>query len=334
MTGREQKQESEPLALRVRPQADECFDSWIERMALAHDTTRGVLFQHLGIDSALASLDLARGTSGVALEHHCAVHQMVGQLAWAVQTEPEHIESSFLDVDGAALLPRRSRHYACARCWQEAIRDGRPRIIRKEWILRMSWRCRLHDLPLSKAPVPDGAPEDHDVLTWLSGALAGVESLRCGLDYRGAMIERNEVCLDMLIRHSRRRLKGRSQEYLDRFRANPFHFARDRIAMLALAHSHAVRGVWGFERLLALGLAERPGRNLESLEPPRPAKRPAARWRAGQGRAPHRSFEVELLSVLLAYAHLRERRDGKALAQARFGHFRTFGSQDASAMAM
>ena len=87
MTGREHKQESEPLALRVRPQADECFDSWIERMALAHDTTRGVLFQHLGIDASLASLDLARGTSGVALEHQFAVDQMVGQLAWAVHPQ-------------------------------------------------------------------------------------------------------------------------------------------------------------------------------------------------------------------------------------------------------
>ena len=185
MTGREHKQESEPLALRVRPQADECFDSWIERMALAHDTTRGVLFQHLGIDASLASLDLARGTSGVALEHQFAVDQMVGQLAWAVQVEPEQIESTFLDIDGAVLLPRRLRQYGCARCWQEAIRDGRPRIIRKEWILRMSWRCRLHDLPLSKLPVPDGAPDDQYLLTWLSGALVGAESLRWGLDYRG-----------------------------------------------------------------------------------------------------------------------------------------------------
>lgn len=334
MTGREHKQESEPLALRVRPQADECFDSWIERMALAHDTTRGVLFQHLGIDASLASLDLARGTSGVALEHQFAVDQMVGQLAWAVQVEPEQIESTFLDIDGAVLLPRRLRQYGCARCWQEAIRDGRPRIIRKEWILRMSWRCRLHDLALSKLPVPDGAPDDQYLLTWLSGALVGAESLRWGLDYRGAMIERNEVCLDMLIRHSRRRLKGRKQDYLDRFRANAFHFARDRIAMLALAHSHAGRGVWGFERLLALGLAERPGRNLESLKAPKPTKRLTACWRVGQGRAPHRAFEAELLDVLLAYAHLRERRDGETLARARFGHFRTFGSQDASAVAM
>jgi two-component system sensor histidine kinase TctE len=115
---------------------------------------------------------------------------------------------------------------------------------------------------------------------------------------------------------------------------NQFHFARDRIAMLALAHSHAGRGVWGFERLLALGLAERPGRNLESLKAPKPTKRLTACWRVGQGRAPHRAFEAELLDVLLAYAHLRERRDGETLARARFGHFRTFGSQDASAVAM
>lgn len=318
MTGREHKRDAEPLALRVRPQAEECFDSWIARMALAHDTTRVALFQHLGIDVSLASLDLARGTSGVALEHFYAVSQMVGQLAWAVQTEPEHIESSFLAVDGAALLPRRSRHYACARCWQEALRDGRPRIIRKEWILRMSWRCRLHDLPLSKVPVPGGAT-DQDDLSWLGGAIAGAESLRWGLGYRGAMIERNEVCLEKLIRQSRRRLKGRNQDYLDRFQANVYHFARDRIAMLALAHSHAGRSVWGFEQLIGRGLAERPGRNMESLAPPRRAKRRAARWRVGQERALPRAFDAELLGVLLAYAQVRERRD----TQARSGHFLT-----------
>ena len=323
MTGKEHRQELEPLALRVRPQDEECFDSWIERLAVAHDTTRGALFRHLGIDASLATLDLAQGTRGVAREHHVAMLQTVAQLAWAVQAEWEQIQGTFLDVVGAVLLPRRLRHYVCARCWQDALREGRPRIIHKEWILRMSWRCRRHDLPLSKLPVIDGATTDQDVRSWLGGALTGAESLRWGLDYREAMIERNEVCLDKLIRQSRRRLKGRQQDYGDRFGANHFHFARDRIAMLALAHSQAGRGVWGFERLIACGLAERPGRNVESLKAPSPAKRLAARWRAGQASAPRRAFEAELLPVLLAYAHVRERRDAKALAQARFGHFAT-----------
>lgn len=135
------------------------------------------------------------------------------------------------------------------------------------------------------------------------------------------MIARNEACLDKLIRQSRRRLKGRNQDYLDRFRANLFHFAHDRIAMLALAHSHAGRAVLGFERLVARDLAAHPGRNVESLKPPRPATRSARRWRAGQARVPRRTFKAELLSVLLAYANLRERRDARVLAQAQFGHF-------------
>ncbi len=75
--------------------------------------------------------------------------------------------------------------------------------------------------------------------------------------------------------------------------------------------------------MIACGLAERPGRNVESLKAPSPAKRLAARWRVGQASAPRRAFEAELLPVLLAYAHVRERRDAKALAQARFGHFAT-----------
>jgi hypothetical protein len=66
---------------------------------------------------------------------------------------------------------------------------------------------------------------------------------RAFVGYRQAMIERNEACLDKLIRQSRRRLKGRQQDYCDHFGANHFHFARNRIAMLALAHSHAGQGV-------------------------------------------------------------------------------------------
>ena len=138
----------EPLAFRIRPQPDECFNSWIGRVAIAHEITRSALLRHLGIDPAMAGMDLALGKRGFGEVWHGGVDRLVEQLAWAVQTEPARIAATFLGCDAAALLPRRLRAYACARCWYEALRAGKPRIIRREWILRASWRCRQHGLPL------------------------------------------------------------------------------------------------------------------------------------------------------------------------------------------
>ena len=54
--------EPEPLAFRVRPLADECFDSWIDRVTRAHETTRAALFRHV-------EAQMARLESGKPLEH-------------------------------------------------------------------------------------------------------------------------------------------------------------------------------------------------------------------------------------------------------------------------
>ena len=314
--------EPEPLAFRVRPQADECFDSWIDRVAAAHEIARPALFRHLGIDETLARQDLARGTSGLGFAEYLRVHHMIEQLAWAVQIAPSIVKGTFLRVAGSAVLPRRLRHYVCARCWQQARRDGRPPIIRKEWILRMSWRCRLHDVPLSRAPVGDGPISDRALDAWLVGALAEAERVRGRLAYRARLIAWNALCIDTLLRGSRKRFKGKQQHYLERFQNNLFHFGRHRVAMLALAHSRGDRAVWGFEQLVAMALPERPGRNRASLQPP---KRSPRHWRVGKGRASPRPLEAELLDVVLAYAHLQERRDAQPRVPVQLSRFSAFG---------
>jgi hypothetical protein len=307
--------EPQPLAFRVRPQADECFDSWIDRVADAHEATRITLFRHLGVDAALAALDFARGMRGIPIDQQFAVHQMIGQLAWAVHIEPEQIESTFLNVDASAVLPRRLRRYVCPGCWQEARREGRAAIIRKEWILRMSWRCRLHDIPLVRLPVVEETMSGGTVDAWLVGALAEAESLRRGLGYRPRLVEWNVAGIDGLLRASRKRFKGEKQGYLDRFLKNRFHFARHRIAMLALAHSRVDKATWGFEQLVAMELPERPGQNEATLQPPRRLPRS---WRIGKGRGRRGTFEADVLEVLLAYAHLRDRRDAPRRVDAQF----------------
>lgn len=298
--------EPQPLAFRVRPQADECFDSWIDRVAAAHETTRPALFRHLGLETGLASMDLARGTCGLANEQYFAVYQMIGQLAWAVQIEPQQVEGTFLNVEASAVLPRRQRQYVCPRCWQQAWQDGRAPIIRKEWILRMSWRCRHHDFPLCRLPAVEGMMSERARRAWIDRALAKAENLRQGLDYRLRLIEWNAEGLDRLVRASRKRCKGEKQAYVDRFQANLFHFARDRIAMLALAHSRLGKATWGFERLVSLDLPEHPRREAMTLRPPTPSPRS---WRIGKGRGPLRRYDGNVLDLVMTYAHLRVRRD-------------------------
>ena len=262
---------------------------------------------------------MARGERGLAWEQQIALHQMIGRLAWAVDVESHHIEQTFLQVDGNVLLPRRLRCFTCALCWQDAVRDGAPPIVRKEWILRMSWRCRVHGLPLSKAPMGYGPAFDSQLWSWLGAALAVAETLRWGLDYKTAMIERNGECLDKVIQQSRRQPKGRVLEYWSRFQANPYHFAHDRIAMLALAHSRKSRAVWEFEQLIARGVPARPGRNAESLKQPKPSNRLPVRCRLDGGRTQSRAFDLELFDMLCAYVVVRERCDTRVAAEARFG---------------
>lgn len=310
--------EAQPLAFRVRPQVDECFDSWVDRVASAHETTRASLFRHLGIEAALAGMDLARGTRDLSNDQHLVVDQMIGQLAWAIGAETQQIECTFLNVEASAVLPRRQRRYVCPRCWQQARKNGQALVIHKEWILRMSWRCRKHDLPLCRLPVVEGVMSERAVDTWLSGALARAESLRWGLNYRPRLVEWNAEGLGKLVRASRKRFKGEKQVYVDRFQANLFHFAYDRIAMLALAHSYVSKATWGFERLVVLELPERPGRNAMTLQPAKPSPRS---WRIGKGLDRPRNYEAGAFDILLAYVHLQACRDGQARAEAQFGRF-------------
>ena len=71
--------EIEPLAFRVRPLAGECFESWLHRLAARHETTRKALFSHLGIETALATCDLASLADGTAERRRVIVER----LAWA-----------------------------------------------------------------------------------------------------------------------------------------------------------------------------------------------------------------------------------------------------------
>jgi hypothetical protein len=156
--------ELEPLAFRVRPLQNECFDSWLHRLVARHDTTRKALFIHLGGDPRLASYDLARGKAGVPAHLHAAFDRLIAQLGWAVEIEPEMVVATFVSLPTHWLLPPALRRFGCAACWREALAQNKPLCVSKEWILCASWWCHDHGLPLSFMPESDaGSRSDASV---------------------------------------------------------------------------------------------------------------------------------------------------------------------------
>lgn len=184
---------------------------------------------------------------------------MVERLAWAVQTGIEQVIATFLECDAEALLPRRLRRYACARCWYEARRSGKPLTILQEWTLRACWRCWNHGLPLSDMAGMGRLGEDRRGQTVLASLVLRAERLRWKIPVRKAAIQQNKTILHYLVQPSRwRGFAPPYPLYQRRFAANVFHFSGDRIALLVLAHSSRFQGAHRFERLISTQLPERP----------------------------------------------------------------------------
>lgn len=308
--------EPEPLAFRVRPLADECFDSWIDRMIRVHETTRAALFRHVGIEPALAGYDLARGAQGLDVAWHSAFANLVERLAWAVQCESGRISATFLACEATDVLPRRLRRYACARCWYEAGRAGKPMIVHREWILRASWRCQKHELPLSDMAslLTDGAgmPSQSD----LGLAIIAAERRRWAYQVRPGAIPQNAAELAYLVGSSDwHGLRPPNKRYHARFAANQFHFSADRIALLALAHGNRHALARRFERLVAGRLPERPtvGGGVQAH-----AKVPYRLRTCAQPKPTSRWMAPGMLDLLRAYAWVRERRDIEVARAAAF----------------
>jgi hypothetical protein len=308
--------EPEPLAFRVRPQPQECFDSWIDRLAAAHETNRITLFGHLGIDRGLAGIDLARGGEGLAGRWHGAFDHLVARLAWAVRIAPEQVRTTFLTCDAAALLPPRLRRFACARCWFEARSALKPAIVEREWILRASWRCREHGMPLSDMGEIALVAEGRRLLVALAHAVLKAQRLRWQIKARPVALRRNVTALDYLVNSEAWQGLGvPDRPYQARFSANSYHFGVDRIGLLALAHSSRHGAARSFERLVSARLPQRPrpGGGVRDVK-----KRP---YRLQPGFLPKprlRWCAPELLDLLQAYGEVRNRRDAERELEAIF----------------
>ena len=254
----------EPLAFRVRPRADEAFDSWMDRLTARHEVTRAELFRHLGCDPRLAARDLARGSTGMARDDWFALSFLVGRLAWAVGTSEKAIEATFVPAPEAALLPPAARIFACPACWQESLSAGEPLTITRDWILRASWLCLRHHLPLApiRRLVVDRGPRA--VARILEAHVKAIQSLRGRLPPTAVMFEFNRSSINQLLGKRDGGMRRGESGYHVRFLTNRFHLSRARIALLAAAHSERTASANRFEAFVSLtapGLL-RSGKNL------------------------------------------------------------------------
>lgn len=310
--------EPETLAFPIKPRRDEAFDSWLSRLTAAHGVSRAQLFRHLEIDPGLSSLDLARGKCGLDPTLHSACNTMVECLALAVEVDPAQIGATFLASDAAALLPYTHRRYVCAQCCYEAQRAGGPMIVRREWILRASWRCSLHGLPLTDMRSIPLEATGRQLLAYLAHAAMRSRRIQWKIKSTSGALARNKTVIDYLIGPSDWvGLAAPYQSYQGRFVANHYHFASDRIAMLALAHSPHAKAARRFERMIATRLPERPlteGR----IEPP---VRSALRLRTCRPHKPKSEWTCDLYALIAAYGTVRQHQDKESKLAAAFARF-------------
>lgn len=244
--------EPEPLAFLVRPRPNEAFDSWMDRLTAKHEVTRAELFRHLGCDPRLGLRDLARGWQSMERADYPAFHQLIETLSWAVQAPARTIEATFIAVPAAALLPPALRVFGCPLCWRDALEAGEPLILTRDWMLRASWMCRRHNLPLApvKRLVAGRTPRASARI--LDGQVAVMQALRRRYPPRPVMLAFNRSVIDAIMDNTRAGLRRGEIGYRSRFTANRFHLAGSRIALLAAAHSDHPRSADRFEDLVEL----------------------------------------------------------------------------------
>lgn len=226
-------QDIEPLAFRVKPLPEECFESWLRRLAERHDTTPKALFHHLGIDTALAHRDLASSAAGRPEQRQV----MVERLAWATMVPATVVVGTFVGCGKADLLPRALRSIGCPQCWRDWLAAGEPWRIERSWILRVATCCQTHALLLTD--------------------LRGIMGLGCTNAARRLLEERVErtraamarftlvkTRLDWSWTLSREHVRGlcpRTETVPPRYRAtlvrNRFHYAPARHLLVAAVHS-------------------------------------------------------------------------------------------------
>lgn len=245
-------EEAEPLAFRIRPRKGEAFDSWMDRLTARHEVTRAVLFRHLGCDPRLASCDLARGADALEPADHLAFRRLVERLAWSVNTSEEMIEGSFVSAPQAALLPPAMRVFACPVCWQRSLAASEPLIVARDWILRASWMCTRHKVPLVALRGRVDARSVGTATRLLDAQAVAARRLWRRRPPLPAMLAFNARLIAGPLGEREQGLRRGELGYQTRFAANRFHLSPTRIALLLSAHGDRSGPAERFERFVAL----------------------------------------------------------------------------------
>lgn len=227
-------QDPEPLAVQVRPQPEESFDSWLDRLTGAHDVRLLELFDYLRIDKRLASIDLARGRPAAPKPLWMAFDHMVRRLAWAVSIDASRIRSMFVKRAENSLLAPGLRRFVCPACALERHQIGQPIIVKREWTLRLAWRCHEHRLPLvDLARAQRFRVPLRGWLEWAGEAMAAFDAQQ---DYDDELIARNRQVLKHLLGPTPDQLSRVNGDYMARFARDNWHLATSRTLLLASGH--------------------------------------------------------------------------------------------------
>lgn len=259
---KEFSRDPQPLALPVRPQVEECFDSWIGRLATVHNVTVPELFDYLTIDTALAQIDLLPGRDGVGRELKASFDQMIERLTWAVSIDAHRVRRMFVKGDQSLMLPPALRRFVCPVCALARCRSGLPIVVEREWTLQVSWRCHEHRVPLVDLRRPErlGLPLGR----WLERAGDVMTSFDAAQAYGDDLIDRNRKVLKQLLGPSYGTQSLLNAQYLAKFSRHKWHFASSRTLLLASAHCPESSFFGRYERIEA-HLAE-----LSKIPLPRP----------------------------------------------------------------
>lgn len=260
--------EPEPLALPVKPRKGEAFDSWLNRLTSLHEVTRAQLFEHLKCSPQLAKFDLARGFQAYWDSQDLpTVAHLIDSLAAAVEVPVRRIEATFVPAPQDTLLPPAMRKFACPACWRDALIARQPLIIRREWILRASWQCADHRLPL--APLADYIVGRTPRATrhWLDAQVVAARKLRKRFSVPFALQRSNDDLLAQLLGKPKTEFLRGELGYQQRVQANAYHLSRARIALLMAAHSDRHHLADRFDQFIDLTFPKLAKEGRDALHP-------------------------------------------------------------------
>jgi hypothetical protein len=227
-------EEFQPLAYSVRPYAGECFDTWVDRVAERHETNRLDLFRHLKLRDVLAGQDLARGVVRYGRRDAVASDQLCAVLARSTGSRLSALKTLILAVPNNVLLPPACRTYACPQCWLSWHRAGEPLRIQRQWIFCMVWRCDSHSLPLANmSGLLDQPWRMREPL--LLRTIAQSRDIQRILPLRRGAITEMRAAMGHIMGHRSTTMSTPATGA--RLSKNCYHFAGNRIGLLAAAHS-------------------------------------------------------------------------------------------------